>query len=160
MVNFLPCGLPCNFYWQLDVIYQIKGTAVNRPLVMCWCEKLTYLKRPWCWKRLKMGGEGDNRGWDGLMASPTQWTWVWVSYRSWWWTGKPGMLQSMGSQRFGHDWVTELKWLNVLVRGWGEKVFCGPTIRSQFCSEPVSLSWDSHKCFSPFFNPSLNGGDD
>ena len=56
------------------------------------------------------GGEGDNRGWDGWMASSIQWTWVWVGSRSWWWTGRPGMLQSMGSQGFGHDWVTELNW--------------------------------------------------
>ena len=51
---------------------------------------------------------GDDRGWDGWMASPTQWTWVWVSSRSWWWRGKPGVLQSMGSQRVGHNWATEL----------------------------------------------------
>ena len=57
---------------------------------------------------LKAGGEGDNRGWDGWMASPTQWTWVWVSSACWWWTGRPGVLQSMGSQRVGHDWATEL----------------------------------------------------
>ena len=75
-----------------------------------WCEELTHLKRPWCWERLK-AGEGDDRGWeDDWMASPTQWTWVSVSSRSWWWTGKPGVLQSMGSQRVGHDWVTELNW--------------------------------------------------
>ena len=55
-------------------------------------------------------GEGDDRGWDGWMASPTQWTWVWVGSRSWWWTGRPGMLQFIGSQRVGHDW-TELNWL-------------------------------------------------
>ena len=61
-------------------------------------------------ERLKVGGEGDNRGWDGWMASPTRWTWVWVSSGSWWWTGRPGMLQSMGSQRVGHKWVTELNW--------------------------------------------------
>ena len=54
------------------------------------------------------GGEGDDRGWDGWMASPTQWTWVWVNSRSWWWTGRPGVLQFMGSQRVGHDWATEL----------------------------------------------------
>ena len=53
---------------------------------------------------------GDDRGWDGWMASLTRWTWVWASSRSWWWIGKPGMLQSMGSQRVGHDWVTELNW--------------------------------------------------
>ena len=73
-----------------------------------WCKELTHWKRPWCWERLRAGGEGDDRGWDGWMASPTQWTWVWISSRSWWWTGKPGVLQSMGSQRVGHDWVTEL----------------------------------------------------
>ena len=64
-------------------------------------------KRPWCWARLKAGGEGDDRGWDGWMASPTLWTWVWASSRSWWWTRKLGVLQSMGSQRIGHDWVTK-----------------------------------------------------
>jgi len=52
--------------------------------------------------------EGDDRGWDGWMASLTQWTWVWVNSRSWWWTGRPGMLQSMGLQRVRHDWATEL----------------------------------------------------
>ena len=72
--------------------------------------KLTYLKRPWCWERLKAGGEGDDKGWDGWMASLTLWTWVWASSRSWWWTGKPGVLQSLRSQRTGHDWVTELNW--------------------------------------------------
>ena len=61
------------------------------------------------WERLK-AGEGDNRGWDGWMASPTQWTWVWVNSGSWWWTGRPGMLQFMGLQRVGHDWATELHW--------------------------------------------------
>ena len=67
-------------------------------------------KRPWCWERLKAGGEGDNRGRDGWLALPTQWTWAWANSGSWWWTGKPGMLQSMGSQRVGHDWVTEVNW--------------------------------------------------
>ena len=60
--------------------------------------------------RLK-AGEGDDRGWDGWMASPTQWTWVWVNSRICWWTGRPGVLPSMGSQRAGHDWVTELNWI-------------------------------------------------
>ena len=66
------------------------------------------MERPSCWERLKTGGEGDNRGWDGWMASSTQWTWVWVNSRSWRWTGRPGVLQSMGSQRVGHDWANEL----------------------------------------------------
>ena len=69
-----------------------------------------HLKRPWCWKGLKAGGEGKDRGWDGWMASPIQWTWVWVNSGSWWWTRKPGVLQSMGSQRVGHGWMTELNW--------------------------------------------------
>ena len=64
---------------------------------------------PWAWERLKAGEEGNNRGLDGWMASPTQWTWVWVNSGSWWGTGRPGVLQSMGSQRVGHDWMTELK---------------------------------------------------
>ena len=80
----------------------------NSNTLATWCEELTHLKRPWCWERLKAGGEGDDRGWDDWMASPTQWTWVWASFESWWWTGKPGMLQSMGSQRVGHNWVTEV----------------------------------------------------
>ena len=73
-----------------------------------WCKELTHLKRPWCWERLKARREGDDREWGGWMASPTQWTWVWVGSGNWWWTGKPGVLQSMGSQRVRHDWVTEL----------------------------------------------------
>ena len=80
-----------------------------------WCEELTYWKRPWCWERLRAGGEGDDTGWDGWMASPTQWTWVWVDSRSWWWTGRPGMLRFMGSQRVGHDWMTELNWTELAI---------------------------------------------
>ena len=72
------------------------------------CEELTHLNRPRCWERLKAGGEGDNRRWDGWMATPTQWTRVWANSGSWWWTGRPGMLQLMGSQRVRHNSVTEL----------------------------------------------------
>ena len=67
-------------------------------------------ERLWCWKRLRAGGEGVTREWDGWMASLTQWTWVWVDSGSWWWTGRPGVLRFMGSQRVRHDWATELKW--------------------------------------------------
>ena len=67
-------------------------------------------KWSWCWERLKAGGAGDNRGWDGWMGSPTQWTWGWVSSGRWWWTGKLGVLQSMGLQRVRHRWATELNW--------------------------------------------------
>ena len=87
----------------------------NSNALATWCEELTHLKSPWCWERLKAGGEGDDRGWDGWMASLIQWTWVWVNSRSWWWTGRPGVLQSMGSQRVRHDWATELTaWIHVL----------------------------------------------
>ena len=68
----------------------------NSNTLATWCEELTHWKRPWCWERLKAGGEGDDRGWDGWMTSLFLWGWVWVSSRSWWWTGKPGVLQSMG----------------------------------------------------------------
>ena len=73
-------------------------------------------KDPDAGRRLKAGREGDDRGWDGRMASPTLWTWVWASPRSWWWVGKPGMLQSMGSQRIGHNWATELNWTEANIR--------------------------------------------
>ena len=62
-----------------------------------WCKELTHLKRPWCWERLRAGGEGDDRGWDGWMASLTEWTWICVDSISWWWTGRPGVLRFMGS---------------------------------------------------------------
>ena len=68
------------------------------------------LKRPWFGERLRAGGEGDDRGWDGWMASPSQWTWVWVDSGSWWWTGRPAVLRFMVSQRVRHDWATELNW--------------------------------------------------
>ena len=77
------------------------------------CKEMTHWKRPWCWEGLG-AGEGDDRGWDGWMASLTQWTWVWVDSGSWWWTGRPGMLLFMGLQRVGHDWATELNWTEVI----------------------------------------------
>ena len=86
------------------------GEAETLNTLATWCEELNHLKRPWCWEILRAGGEGDDRGWDGWMTSPPQWTEVWVNSRSWWWTGRPGVLQSMGSQKVGHDWATELNW--------------------------------------------------
>ena len=74
------------------------------------CKELTHWKRPWCWEGLGAGGEGDDRWWDGWMASLTRRTWVWVNSGSWWWTGRPGVLWFMGLQRVGHDWETELNW--------------------------------------------------
>ena len=77
------------------------------------CEELTHLKRPWCWERLRAGGEWDNRGWDGWMASLTQWIWIWVNSGSWWWKRRPGMLHSMRLQRVRHDWATELNFCHL-----------------------------------------------
>ena len=82
----------------------------NSNTLATWCKEPAHWKRPWCWERLKAEGKGDDRGWDSWMASPTRWTWVWVDSRSWWWTRKPDVLQSMGSQRVGRDWMTELNW--------------------------------------------------
>ena len=95
---------------QISPEYSLEGLKLKLKLQyfgqLMW--RTDSLEKTWCWERLKARGEGDDRGWDGWMVSPTQWTWVWVSSRSWWWTGKPGVLQSMWSQRVRHDWATEL----------------------------------------------------
>ena len=105
-------------------IFPIKGLKPGLPLcrwipyqlshkilILCSviCILLTHWKRLWCWEGLG-AGEGDDRGWDGWRASLTRWAWVWVNSRSWWWTGRPGMLQVMGSWGVRHDWATELNW--------------------------------------------------
>ena len=89
----------------------------NSNTLAIWCEEMTHLKRPWYSERLRMRGEVDDRGWDGWMVSPTQLTWIWVSSGSCWWTGRPGVLHSMGLLRVRHDWATELNWteLNSLI---------------------------------------------
>ena len=88
---------------MLKLKLQYFGHLMGRTVI--WKDPFAF---PWCWERLKVGGEGDDRGWDGWMASPTQWTWVWVNSGSWWWTGRPGVFRSVGSQRLRFDWVTEL----------------------------------------------------
>ena len=97
---------------EISLEYSLEGLMLQLKLQYFGhlMEELTHWKRSWCWERLKAGQEGNNRGWDGWMASLTQRTWVWTSSGSWWWAGKPGVLQSVGSQRVGHDWVTELNW--------------------------------------------------
>ena len=89
----------------------IGRTDVEAETPILWCEELIHCKWPWCWERLRAGGEGDDRGWDVWMASLTQWTWVWGDSRSWWWTGRPGVLQFVGSQGVRHNLVTELNWI-------------------------------------------------
>ena len=93
----------------------------NSNTLATWCKELTHWIRPWCWEWLKVGEEGDNRGWDGWMAPPTQWTWIWAGSWSWWWTEWPGMLQSMGSQ-VGHDWATELNWTDAKTKTMHHKI--------------------------------------
>ena len=93
-----------NIHWK-DWCWSCNSNTLAR-----WCKELDHWKRSWGWERLKAGGEGDNREWDGWMASPTQWTWVWVNSGNWWWTGRPGVLPYMGLQRVGHNWATELNW--------------------------------------------------
>ena len=92
---------------EISPEYSLEGLMLklnSNTLATSW-EELTHLKRPWFWDRLKAGGEEDDRGWDGWMASPTWWTWVWVDSDSWWQTRRPGLLQLMGS-RVRHDWAT------------------------------------------------------
>ena len=106
-------GDPISSSWRKSVLgvhWKDWCWSWNSSTLATSCEQLTHWKRPWCWEGLGAGGEGDDRGWDGWMASPTQWTWVWVNSRSWWWTGRPGVLRFMGSQRVRHDWATELNW--------------------------------------------------
>ena len=81
----------------------------NSNILATLCKKLTHLKRPWCWERLRAGGEGDDRVWDGWITLPTQWRWVWVNSGSWWSTGRPGMLQSMGYKQL--DMTDWLNWI-------------------------------------------------
>ena len=83
----------------------------NSRTLAIWCEEWTHLKRSWCWERLRAGGEGDDRGWDGWMASPTQWTWVWVNSRSWCWTGRPGMCSPWSKEL---DTTEHLNWTVIL----------------------------------------------
>ena len=97
---------------EISPEYSLEGLMVKLKLQYfgTWCEELTHLKTPWFWERLRAGGEGDGRGWDGWIASLTQWTWVSVDSESWWWTGRPGVLWFMGSQRVRHSWATQLNW--------------------------------------------------
>ena len=101
---------------EINPEYHWKDWCWSSNTLTTWYEELTHLKRPWYWERLKSGGEGDGRGWDGWIASLTQWTWVWANSGRWWRTGKAGVQQSMRLQRVGHDWATEWQ----LGGGWAK----------------------------------------
>ena len=93
---------------EINPEYSLEGLMLKLrySILVTWCEQLTHWKRPWCWERLR-AGEGGVRGWDGCMASLMQWKWTQTNSGRWWGTGRPAALQSMGSQKIRHDWVTE-----------------------------------------------------
>ena len=101
---------------QSWVFFERNNAKAKTPILWPPHAKSWLIGEDWCWEGLGAGGEGDNRGWDGWMASPTRWTWVWVNCGRWWWTGRPGVLRFMGSQRVGHARVTELNWTELLMR--------------------------------------------
>ena len=104
-------------FWRsaLGVLWKEWCWSWNSSTLATSCEELTHWKRLWCWEGLGAGGKGDARGWDGWMALPTQWMWVWVNSGRWWWTGRPGVLQFMGLQRVGHDWALNWTELNLSI---------------------------------------------
>ena len=111
---------PTSPFWRrlvLGVHWKDWCWSWNSNTLATWCEELTLWKRLWCWEGLGEGGEGDDRGWDGWMASPSWWTWVWVNSGSWWWTLRPGVVRFMGSQRVRHNWMnwTELIERNIKI---------------------------------------------
>ena len=113
-VSFGLQGVPTSTFWKrsaLGFLWKEWCYSWHSSTLATSCEELTHWKSLWCWEGLGAGREGDDRGWDGWMASLTQWTWVWVNSRSWWWTERPGVLQFMGSHRVGRNWVTELNWI-------------------------------------------------
>ena len=101
--------LCCPLFLLPPIPPSIRVFSNESTLRMRWPE-LTHWRRLWWWEGLEAGGEGDDRGWDGWMASLTPWTWVWANSGSWWWTGRPGVLRFMGSQTGRHDWATKLNW--------------------------------------------------
>ena len=94
---------------EISPEYSLGGLMLKLKLqyLAIWCKEPTHLKRPWCWERLWAGGEGDDKGWGGWMASPTRWTWVWANSGSWWWTGSMVCCSPWGF-RVKHDSATEL----------------------------------------------------
>ena len=138
-------GDPTSPFWRrsvLGVLWKDWCWRWNSNTLATSCEELTHWKRPWYWEGLGAGGEGDDRGWDGWMASPTRWTWVWVNSWSWWWTGRPGVLWFVGSQIVGHNWVTELNWypfINSSSLGGPCFPYYSPLFRPQSKGSSVSL---------------------
>ena len=137
-----------NYFWVF-----IGGSDVEAKTPIFWPPHVqSCLKRPWCWKRLRAEGEGDGRGWDGWMASLTQWTWVWIDSGSWWWTGRPGMLQFMGSERVRHNWTIELNWTLLYCWDWqvvSHQFQVVPECPTPLLGRDLSLRLKSCSYFSP-----------
>ena len=134
-------GDPTSPFWRrsaLGFLWKEWCWSWNSRSLATSCEVLTHWKRLWCWEGLGAGEEGDNRGWDGWMALLTQWTWVWINSRSWWWTGRPGVLRFMGSQRVGHNWATELNW-GIEPFNW--KLKEKQAVQDEMVGEYYWLSW-------------------
>ena len=117
----------------------------NSNTLATWCEELTHLKRSWCWERLRAGGEGDTRGRDGWMASPTQWTWVWVNSGSWWWTGRPGVLRLWGRKE--SDMSEQLKWTEMMWMHSQSQELLSPF--SLFCRWVTEIQTRARMCPRP-----------
>ena len=132
-------GEPTSPFWMrsgLGFLWREWCWSWNSSTLATLWEELTPWKRLWCWEGLGAGREGDDRGWDGLMASLTRCMWVWVNSRSWWWTGKPGMLRFMESQRVRHNWATELNWTDA------HNAFLSLTIELLFTHFPILLCYN------------------
>ena len=114
-------GDPTSPSWRqsvLNIHWKDWCWSWNSNTLATWCEELSHWKRPWCWERLKVGEKGDNKESGGWMASLTRWTGVWTSSWRLWWTGKPGVLQSMESQRLKHNWVNTTELTDIIIVSW------------------------------------------
>ena len=116
------------------------------------CEELTHWKRPWCWEGLGAGGEGDDRRWDGWMASLTSWAWIWVNSGCWSRTGRPVVLWLMGLQRVRHDWVTELNWTDDPICVWYEVKVWLHFLSYGFCNYPNTICWKDYSIGNESFS--------
>ena len=109
---------------EISPEYSLEGHMLKLKVqYFCLIRWIDSLEKTLILERLKTWGEGTDRGWDGWMAPPTQWIWVWASFGTWWWIGKPAVLQSMGPQRVRHDWVTKLNWTETSVTYNNKQVF-------------------------------------
>ena len=150
---FCNSNLPPSLLW---VFSSVQSSSVAQSCLTL-CDTMIHHQLPesrsCCWEGFGAGGGGDARGWDGWMASPTRWEWVWVNSGSWWWTERPGVLQFMGSQRVGHDWATELNWTEpnpCPLSQWCHPAISSPVVPFSSClqSFPTSGSFQMSQLFT------------